>query len=229
MQLITDFRDYYDHAFDREGREFYRTSRNNMSRPDMLAFMESKGLLVPRYGLAKDLVPRMMTEDFPDWDQETLQAASLHLIDVIVFTDLFAHRGEGKIRMSAGLAQLSYPNNFAVEYIPPTKTGLGVSFRYLQVGNRRWWLQYWSNQDWRSNIGDGEVLVLGEEQPGYDPRFKYPMWAIDFIFAGHKQYAIDFNTAPGLKPLREAVTPSEVVNLLKLARAEGYWEGQERC
>lgn len=42
-------------------------------------------------------------------------------------------------------------------------SGAGRSLRYLQVGDRKWWLRYWSENDWRSNAGEGGVEVMGEE------------------------------------------------------------------
>jgi len=66
------------------------------------------------------------------------------------------------------------------------------------------------------------VEVLGESPQGYHPKIRKPLFAIDYIQLGKYRFAVDFNEAPGLAPLRELVTPTEVVNLLKEAVEAGH-------
>lgn len=213
MQLQSDFHDYYDAAFEQTGTEFRRMTRKGMDRRSMLDILNSRGLRTPTYGCVKEIVPKLLS----DYDESIQLMATESIIEVIVHTDPTAHAGEGKIKLSAAEALDKYPRHLGVEYIPATMNGSGRSLRYLQVGSRRFWLEYTSISDWRSNVGEGNCRVITEEAPGYHPRFDQAMFAIDFAPAGRHLYALDYNIAPGLAPLRDILRPSEVVELLKLA------------
>lgn len=227
MKLDTNFRDFYDHSFDLTGYVFRRRDNEGMTRREIFRFLIEIGCETPRHGLVKDLVPRILNADFPDWDKISRTKAMQNIIDVVVYTDENSHCGEGKIRISAAEAINHFPDHFAAEFISTTQSGIGVSFRYLQVGKRRWWLKYWSGADWRSNVGEGGVAVQCEEAPGYGNKIRYPLWAVDYLSVGGTwRYAVDFNIAPSLKPLQGLVTPSEIVDLIKQSRADGIWEGQ---
>lgn len=224
LNLITDFRDYYDHAFDQNGAEFQRMSCKGMDRRSMLDFLHSKCFRTPTYGTVEEIVPRLLAE----FDESIQQMAAESIVDIVVHTDPTVHCGEGKIKISAAEALDKYPQHLGVEYIPATKSGFGRSLRYLQVGIRRWWLEYWSLSDWRSNVGEGDCRIITEETPGYHAWINKAMFAIDFVSAGSHIYAIDFNIAPNLSPLQGVLTPHEVVGLLKEAwgRSERFWEPQ---
>ena len=212
LKLVTNYRDWYDHAFDREGIEFRRMNNEGMDRKSMLNFLHSRGFHTPEYGTVKEVVPRLLRE----YDEILHALAIENLIDVVVHTDINAHAGDGKIKVSAAEALSSYPQHLCVEYIAATPSGNGRSLRYLRVGNRSWWLEYWSESDWRSNVGEGGCRIITEEPSGFvEPRFTDLMFAIDFIPAGRHLYAIDYNIAPGLAPLRDILSPNEVVDLLK--------------
>jgi hypothetical protein len=213
LQLRSDFRDWYDAAFDREGPVFERLSRGGMSRRQMLSYMSEVGLCVPRHGLVCDLVPAIM-EDFADWPEDSREAMQSQILELVVYHDEQAHAGEGKEKVAAAEALARYSDLYASEFIPATPSGVGVSLRYLQVGKRRWWLRYWSQDDWRSNAGQGGCEVLCEEKPGRPYKIDAPMFAVDFVRAGTKLYAIDFNIAPGLVPLNGRLRASEVVEQL---------------
>jgi hypothetical protein len=207
VRLISDFHDYYDHWFDEFNAElvFERLSTGGMSRPQMLAYLKSLGLRVPFFGRVRDVYEYVLRgfKEIPRID--TIFAMVVHL-------DEKAHRGEGKVMLSLRDALEKYPDCFAVEYIPARPDGLGLSWRYLQVGDKIFWLEYFSRDDWRSNCGDVEVRVLSRERDGYNNKIRYPLYAVDFIPAAGKLYAIDFNIAPGIKgtgveellPAREA-------------------------
>lgn len=218
--LTTDYRDYYDHAFDQDGTEFQRMSREGLDRRSMLDFLHSRGFRTPRYGTVEEIVPRLLAE----FDECIQQMAAESIVDIVVHTDQTVHCGEGKVKLSAAEALVKYPQHLGVEYIPATMSGSGRSLRYLQVGNRRWWLEYWSLNDWRSNVGEGGCRIITEEIPGYHHAWiNQVMFAIDFVPAGSHLYAVDFNIAPGLAPLQDVLTPNEVVGLLK-----GAWARSER-
>jgi len=214
LYLVTDYRDYYDHAFDTHGTPFHRLSKGGMGRREMFPYLESIGLKTPRYGIVAEVVPNLLSER--DSDIKTL--ASGQPVDLVVYTDEQAHCGDGKVRVSGADALRLYPDQFCSEHLTTSPSGAGLSLRYLQVGSRKWWLQYWSSDDWRSNVGEGGVEVLREEDPpGYHPKVHDPLFAVDFLPIASNLFAIDFNIAPGLGPLRDILAPSEIVSLLGTA------------
>ncbi|HEX2973352.1 MAG TPA: hypothetical protein VHP11_13540 [Tepidisphaeraceae bacterium] len=199
VKLDTDFLDYYDHHFDREGIPFHRLASFNFSRPEMLRILqEEMGSLVPRHGIGKDTI---------------ISSADLGAVWV-VHRDLRAHRGEGKVLCSGhGVLEL-YPQAFVVQYIAADSH----SFRYLQIGNRAFWLSYHSQNDWRSNVGDVKVLCLGETKPTFI-KPKWSLFAIDYVVNSSEGpfYAIDLNTAPGLTGtgIEKLLPPTVAAQLIK--------------
>lgn len=196
VKLVSDFVDYYDHWFDREGEVFRRVSSDGMSRRQMLAYLNSLGLKTPPFGTVRELWSR-----YGELDRQ--------ILSVVVYLDETAHRGEGKIKLPVAEAVRRYPDHLATVYIPSTPQG-AVSWRYLQVGAKVFWLEYASG-DWRSNYGGVEIRVLSREKDGYHSKIHLPLFAVDFV-AAERLYAVDFNVAPQVRgtgvekllPAREA-------------------------
>lgn len=196
MRLESDFRDYYDHWFDSTGdRVFQRMSRTDMSKRQQFELLSRVGFAVPRYGVVRDPVMRLAGE----W--------------LVVYKDEFAHCGEGKILCQNSLARFEYPNLLASKFIPTTEDYLlqSASRRILVVGDRVFWLKYVSD-GWMSNHAKNvEVHVINElpSRENFAKRHKldfltlknYPLFAIDLVshFETKEVFAIDFNSAPGLK------------------------------
>lgn len=101
-----------------------------------------------------------------------------------------------------------------------------TSFRVLFIGKKRFTLQYQSNHDWKSNLGevsinliinDETILELLPERPKYSEAF--PLLAIDFVknFETEEYFALDLNTSPGLKgtPVQEILPAYKVVSYLQ--------------
>ena len=200
IKLQSDFRDFYDHWFCGSHQEpdavLRRMSEGGMSRPDMFKVFEQHGLIPPKHGIVRELVPALQKE-YGD------PAGRLNnIMEVVVYLQPRAHRGEGKIKCSWQYALDFYPNKFAAKFIPATQAGVGMSLRYLRVGTRQFWLKYTSANDWRSNCGDVSVELLSrqtdlEEPPKLLP--EHPLLAVDLLPIVRKVYAIDLNTAPGIK------------------------------
>jgi len=129
MRLKSDFRDWYDHAFDRDGPEFVRLSRGGLSRREMFVFLDDLDLRVPLHGTVSTIVPR-------------LERGEGHLLvghgwrKLVVYQDEHAHCGEGKVLMDAQDALDSSPEAYCSEYIPVTPSCVGISIRHLQVGQQ---------------------------------------------------------------------------------------------
>ena len=114
LQLKTDFHDYYDHWFDREGQIFERMSHSGMSRREMFGFLEQIGLKTPPHG-----TPEQIFNTLSEQDKEAEDLAQTHDINffhVVVYLDETAHRGEGKILVPLTEAMQKYPNAFCSLY-----------------------------------------------------------------------------------------------------------------
>ena len=210
LMLRSDFRDYYDHQFDLTGRPFSRFSKGGMNRRQMFAILKRIGLEVPIHGTAKEIYER--TEEY---EREYL----LSTMDLVVYLDETAHRGEGKIRLGFKEALDAYPDQFASMYIHPPQD-LAQSTRYLAVGDRAFWLRYESVDDWRSNCGNVRITVLREEKTGRYP-IPFALYAIDFVPIGqlNERLAVDFNVAPGIRGtgVEDRLSAQEVVEAIKRA------------
>jgi hypothetical protein len=190
VKIVSDFFDYYDHHFDGSSSEitFSRMSRSGMARREMLEYLKSIGLKVPVFGRPDEVLARLQRNSELPLDRSAC---------VVVHLDENAHCGEGKIRIPLHNAIEQYPDSLAVEYIP-TPDGQACTWRYLQIGDKGFWLRYSSQNDWRSNCGDVTVLLLHQEKDGHHPWIKDPLFAVDFI-KGDSFYAIDFNVAPCIR------------------------------
>lgn len=211
LRLVTDFTDYYDFAFSRTGRVFRRMATEGMPRREMFAFFNRLGLGTPRHGLVREVVPAILTEYAESMPKDLVSEMS----QVVVYTDENAHRGEGKELLSLRDALRLTPDHYCSEYVLSNALGLGESMRLLQVGQKSWWIRSSSYTDWRSNCGEGCEKVITAEHFTYNCKINLPLWAIDFVSVdGVPKCAVDFNSAPGLAPLRGILAPRDVYSLL---------------
>lgn len=209
LQLKTDFHDYYDHWFDREGQIFERMSHSGMSRREMFDFFEQIGLKTPPHGTPEQIFNTLSEQDKEA--EDFAQKHDMNFFHVVVYLDETAHRGEGKILIPLTTAIRQYPNAFCSQYCPTLLIG-STSLRYLQIGDKIFWLRYTSD-DWRSNYGNVNITVLSQEKDKFHSKIGLPLFAVDFIFGPNFIWAIDFNITPGLKgtgvedilPAKEAV------------------------
>lgn len=210
VKLKSDFNDYYDHWFDvyNVGLTFERMSTGGMSRRGMLEYMQSIGIRVPIFGIT----------------QEILYSQNKQPSVVVVYMDEFSHRGEGKVRLTLAEAASEYPDKLVIEYIPSYTDMGSKSLRYLQVGDKRFWLEYSSTNDWRSNCGDVSIRILSREPDGYHKKIGLPLFAIDFVEdVKGILYAVDFNIAPGIKGtgVENILSAMVVAESIKLVISEG--------
>jgi hypothetical protein len=199
--------DYYDHWFDREGVAFHRMSRTRLSRNDaLLKLTNDMGIQVPTFNLIRNLYEFKLLEP----DEE-----------VVVYIDEYAHASEGKEKMLLSEAYSRYPDRVASIYLR-RRSGKPMSLRYLRIGpDDIWWLEYWSDDEWRSNYGNVKIVIADDYTiracKFHDPR-ETPLLAIDFIESRDGLWAaIDYNTSPGLRhtPIEETVSGIEIVSKIK--------------
>lgn len=219
LKLVSDFKDYYDAWFDRDGHEFHRVTTGGPSRREMFRLFDGMRIPTPRYGLVRDM------------------AADVKWMVVYLREEL--HRGDGKVLMPADVAREIHPDVFCSEYIggtnnEPTKSykdkWFGWSWRQLVVGFRSFWLHYSNCDDWRSNVGDDINIVL--ESSGERPKkkdFKYPLYAVDYVLdcpqRGTTRFlAVDLNIAPGFggTEVQDTFPAFQVVQELKEWTARNF-------
>lgn len=216
LKLESDFRDFYDYAFHREGDKTFsrRSYDRSMSKSDQFELFNKLTLKTPLIGTPQQLL-----------DQ------GLGLIDlVVVYLDDRAHCGEGKNLIELESVLTHYPNLLCSQWI--NTTGLfeeSISYRLLQIGTRAWLLRYMGFGGWMSNhCEDTQIYVDSEIEPIVNPILdQYPMFAIDFVVPVnaitpeftedlYNCYAIDFNTAPGMRftGMDDILKPTEVYDLI---------------
>lgn len=226
LRLRSNFIDYYDHRFagsyQTDAPCFERMSRTALHRKDMFARLTELGLLTPAHGTVQALCSKYRASLIEQGYTPEHQSGLLGLMQLVVYTDPYAHAGEGKLLLPYDLALAEHPDAYASEFIPQNITGTGVSLRHLRIGRRQFWLRYTSQNDWRSNAGEVTIEWLCEEKPkttAFASVSPEPLLAIDFITGPEqKLLAVDYNTAPQLRGtgMEDKITPQAVVDELVL-------------
>jgi hypothetical protein len=203
LKLQSDFNDIYDVWFDCSADFIYhRMMKDNVTRP--MIFKILNGLFAfktPFHGICK-YTQHLFAKDN----------------DVVIYTDEYAHGGNGKILTKYDEALEYFPDYYISEYIKTIVAS--ISSRYLCIGDRAWILSYVSDDEWRSNVGDVKITIEKELEPICRDKCKLPMFAIDLVQGlDDVFYAVDFNSAPGLKytGIEDIVKPRDIVNLIKEA------------
>jgi hypothetical protein len=199
VYLRSDFPDYYDHHFEaRLGMPgeicFRRFTTDGEPRDGMWRTLERMGFAVPIWGTLFDLRSKLSDRDM-----------------VVVHFNPHAHRGEGKQLLSFGSAKATYQGTTLAQRFVGTG---GKSRRWLKIGSECWELRYTSN-DWRSNVGDVTVEVVGERVAFCDDP---ALIAVDLVEGdGDALYAVDLNIAPGMRGtgLEDVLKPARVAALIK--------------
>jgi len=223
VAINSDFIDFYDHAFyPRAAADLVwdRRSRNQMSKADQFALLENLGFKVPEHGTVVDLY-NLFREKFPEFGDELFELYTA-TINVVVYLDPFAHRGEGKILTTLADALREHPHLYCsrfVETAPQLPTmQCATSYRHLQIGRRSFCLRYTGFGSWMSNHAEEvEVEFLFEGYEGRGPlssHVPYPVFAIDMVQSGPWLYAVDFNTAPGIDGTGIPLSPQEIYELV---------------
>lgn len=222
IKLDTDFIDMYDHWFDLDGElVLHRRMDTGPNRIEMYKMLNAIGLKTPKFGMVADLYKDLAGQ----WGgKDALKKAEYDkLIEMVVYTDINAHTGEGKIKCSLEEARDKYPGHFAAQHIPVTsKSFMSRTERMLMIGNKQLWIEYTSKDDWRSNCGDVTISELGVGAinsviKATINELQIPLYAIDFVIAGNERLAIDLNVSPGIKgtPAANMMTGKEMAYAIK--------------
>lgn len=211
LRLVSDFRDYYDHYFDRNGNfELRRVTTDGPIRSEMFRLFDAYKINTPRHGIV-----RGMPSDIK-W--------------MVVYQDETLHRGDGKLLMLADEARVKYPDLFCTEYLnfPKNEPTLsyknqyfGSSWRELFIGSRSYFLHYINCDDWRSNVGDDIRIECETDRVGKRGKkdLHYPLYAIDYVWDPTRSdfAAVDLNIAPGIggSPIQDVLPGQQIVTELK--------------
>jgi hypothetical protein len=198
MQLSTDYPQWYDVLFDKEGPVFERMAftRGGLAKREQLRLFEKLGLKTPPHGTVRELAAAIRMPfggPIGAWKKET---------ELVVYEDELLHAGKGKRRMPFEEAEASHPDHYATVFVPPRDGA--VNLRHARFGRIGIWLrQRAEGGDWRSNIDDAEQMLARTAHPE-PPPVPRVLWAIDFLPSPFGLLAIDFNTAPQLVTVGES-------------------------
>lgn len=222
MKLKSNFHDYYDHAFPLDGEVFSRRSDGGPDRSEMLFMLHHLGFQVPTHGTVSDLYQNLIGSF--ESEEAFNKAKEYKYYQVVVYHDMKAHNGDGKELMHVTEAKEKFPDAYASQYIPCPKPR---SWRYLSIGRRHFWMEFTSDDTWRSNAGDVNIKLFTQSESAQADRvhnitlrassIQLPLFAIDFVGVHNRLLtAVDFNVAPGLKNtgLEEELEAQEVANLI---------------
>ncbi len=220
VKLDSDFIDYYDHYLDVEGELIlHRRMASGLNRMEMYKALNMIGLKTPKFGMVAELYKDLGTQN---GGVAGLKASGYgKVMELVVFTDINAHAGEGKEKMSLDDAREKYPGHFAAQFIPTARTFASRTERLVVAGNHQFWLEYTSKDDWRSNSGDVTITEIDNRYDrgmrGRIYEIKAPLYAIDFVAVGHERLAIDFNISPGIKgtPVQDKLTGEQMARTIK--------------
>ncbi len=173
-----------------------------MTKLEQFQLLDEAGLDTPLFGRVGDA-------EFMNWWHTDVKVRELPDVRAVVYVDDLAHRGEGKRLVRIEEAFNQYKGLPYSAFIPSTlyPEQEAISYRYLQIGDRAWWLKYHGKGSWLSNWApEIDIKVLSESfgfwEEGERLQFfrEYPLFAIDFVaWRGmERKLAIDFNSAPGI-------------------------------
>ena len=228
------YTDYYDHQFDRKDSNTPIWNRNNRKFPNR---SEQFAIIHKYFGCnsPNSEYTGIGLEPCEWWNcwgtKQYLQGDE----KLVVYTDETFHMGQGKIihdlfndPMPAEYLQLN-----AVMFFenPFPERGKSLSKRLLAVGNKMFWIEYVSYEEWQSNVGDGEINILEQEVTQEHRQnmlsimrdLRSPLLAIDFVpnLDEHGDavvwYATDLNLAPGIKSsgIEKVLSATEFVQEIK--------------
>lgn len=197
IKLISDFTDYYDHYFQNDGIKFSRHSEIGPDKIKQFKIIEEMGSLTVPHGIVSDFLNGYYFED------EMIRS-------FVVYDNPELHCGEGRtfyrnghrLKFDGNISRLGYLykewNKPASLYIARGANGMignPETLRLLQIGRKCFWIEYKSDDQWRSNCGNVECKVVGTEDRKLS---KFPIYAIDFVVS-KEMYGIDLNISPGVR------------------------------
>lgn len=175
MMVNSDFVDYYDKFIDnfRDGVVYNRYISKSMARGKALCYLNNMGI--------KTIELKQVVEF------STLDG------DIVVYRDIYAHNGKGKAIMSVNEA-LKYHSNCLASKFYITD---GTTIKFLQVGQRRFYVTYKKNNV--NSLEIGNIVNVQELPSAYNDYIRLPIFSIDYIPVNGIMAATDFNECQNMQ------------------------------
>lgn len=172
-------------------------------RRDIYTLFRNMGYNTPEHGTVSELAPKLISRE------------GEHAL-LVVYLNEMACSGQDMELMEAQKALHNYPEHYCSEYIA---CGIpGKALRLLQVGSRRWLIQYKNDSDWKATSGLCSASIQTEQEPKYVPEIPLPCWAIDFVQTTRQGLiAVDFTPDPPLDVLDNVLPENGREDLRKRA------------
>lgn len=204
ISLQSDFQDYYDEHFPKEGDTvFERLTTHELPRKDIYTFLTKHKFVSPLYDKPKKFLKVLKMDQV-----------------VISFSNSNRHDGGEKQVMSYKEALKHYGDKGMAVYSNSNK---GETFRYLKIGKEAFFMKMKSETDWNSNV---DTIYSDHERVAKEDDLKFkpidaPLYAVDFVYFTNPKgrdhmIAIDINFAPKLSGtgLEAIVSGEEVASLI---------------
>lgn len=212
LRLESDYKDYYDGAFDQGGAVLYRQASRPLSLERSMNLLSKLGLPVPLHGVVRDIYSDVLH----NWQR----GMGMHRTDAHV---VVAPEGY-KVLLPLPVALASYPTEYCVEYVPETpehpRCSGSSTLRFLFIGARCFTFERESADDWRSGCGDVTERLLSEEvAPPWRTRVTDPLLVVDAVRTQvwSRTVAVAVSLTPFLAntPLAGHLPPQAVVDAIK--------------
>lgn len=187
MNVVSNFKDYYDSLSDSSSNVVYKRNINCESKVKELEELRKTGIKT----IEIKPISKMIGVD-----------------KVIVYTDLTKHCGNGKIVMDLDGARLMYPNKLCTEFI----SEVNKTYKLLQIGTRTFRCVIKNKMPLKTSVDERDIFI--EEVNRIKIRgIDYPVYSIDYIRTNNGMLACDFNKVEILNRLRmnRYLTAKEVV------------------
>lgn len=204
IKLNSDYLDYYDFFFDLDGKEFYRRAAkpNGYSKPQQFDLLSSYfGYKVPPNATVREFYAQSVRT------AKCYNPAYNSSEQLVVYLDNYAHAGNDKIvwSIAGSMVELENgPNLYASLFLPTTEDPLNhsISYKYIKFGMHYALFKIECFNGWRTNSGNLDIVLIkhGLEED-LQKLIWNPLYSIDMIRYNGEYYAVDLNTAPGMRGL----------------------------
>lgn len=114
-----------------------------------------------------------------------------------------------------------FPRRYAALHVG--HQNIAISCKYVQIGNKGFYIDLVSTDDWRSNHGNCSSELVSTIE-GYHPLISLPCFSIDFVrHSDNKNYAIDMDVEPRKLGKYFTMSPKEFKTLY--VNAQKYFLG----
>ncbi len=205
VSLASNYLDYYDHYFSREGDLlFERYHAKVKNRIETFDYLNSEyGFPVPLHGKVVDLDTHFRES-----------GNSMADLKLVVYTSIV----DKGCLVSIEDAMLNYKENFASIYIPHSFEDSLVTARAYSICGNVFWVNYINDtkEEWRSNYGDDFGVYFVGIDSFWKKHSPFLVYSIDFIPTEKGMVAFDFDIYPRIwgSGIENEITSSEMFAMI---------------